>query len=164
MGEAIVRVKSKTGRKLLTSFGPWVAGEAPRLWKGFCATLRKNLAAEPSSPKRSIPQLTKKERAERVAVIKAANRIFDSLSAAVRREFAGIENWKQLSKSKGSVVSIVVAAIQRVDSASDDAVNKATQTVRQEIYAIEEWPTTKRIVMSRTTAAIRRLKLGGRLA
>jgi hypothetical protein len=61
-------------------------------------------------------------------------------------------------------VSLLVAAIQRVDAGSDDAVIKATQTVRQEIYAIEEWPTTKRVVLSRATAAIRRLKLGGRLA
>ena len=164
MSEALVRVKGQTGRKLLTSFGPWMTGEAPRLWRGFCATLRKNLVSAPSSPKYSVPQLTKKERAERVAVIKAANRIFDSLSAAVRHEFAGIKNWKQLSKSKASVVSMVVAAIQRVDSASDNAVHKATQTVRQEIYAIEEWPTTKRVVLSRTTAAIRRLKVGGRMA
>jgi hypothetical protein len=113
---------------------------------------------------RRLPQLTKKQRAERVAVIKAANRVFTTLALVVRREFAGIENWNQLSNSKASVVSIIVSAIQHVDSASDELTDKATRTVRQEIYAIEEWPTTKRIVLSRATAAIRRLKLGGRIA
>ena len=113
---------------------------------------------------RRFPQLTKEQRAERVAVIKAANRVLNTLSASVRREFSAIDNWKQLSKSRASVVSITVAAIQRVGSASDDVVNKATRTVRQEIYAIEKWPTTKRIVLSRATASIRRLKLGGHMA
>ena len=113
---------------------------------------------------RRFPQLTNEQRAERVAVIKAANRELSTLSASVRREFASIDNWKQLSGSKASVVSIIVAAIQRVDSASDVLMNKATQTVIQEVYAIEKWPTTKRVVLSRATASIRRLKLGGRLA
>lgn len=113
---------------------------------------------------RRFSQLTKKQRAERAAVIKAANRGFNNVALAVRREFVGIENWKQLSKSKASVVSRIAAAIQRMDSASDDVLNKATQTVIQEIYAMEEWPTTKRAVVSRAIAAIRRLKLGGRAA
>ena len=107
-----------------------------------------------------IPSLSKAQRAERVAAIKAFNGTFDDVALAVRREFVGIENWKQLSKSKASVVSRIRAAIQNLDSASDDVLNKATRTVIQEIYAIEEWPTTKRAVVSRATAAIRRLKLG----
>lgn len=111
-----------------------------------------------------FPQLTKKQRAERVAAIKAANGVFNKAALAVRQEFVGIENWKQLSKSKASVVSRIAAAIQSIDSASDDILNKATRTVIQEIYAMEEWPTTKRVVVSRATAAIRRLKLGGRIA
>ena len=110
-----------------------------------------------------FPQLTKEQRARHDAVIKAVNRDFSNVVAAVRREFAGIENWEQLSKSKASVVSRIAAAIQSVDIPSDDVLNKATQTVIQEIYAIEEWPTTKRVVVSRATAAIRRLKLGGRI-
>jgi hypothetical protein len=125
---------------------------------------KKNEQPQGEALVRRFPQLTKEQRAERVAVIRAANRDLNTLSASVRREFASIDNWKQLSGSKASVVSIIVAAIQRVDSASDVLMNKATQTVRQEIYAIEEWPTTKRVVLSRATASIRRLKLGGRLA
>jgi hypothetical protein len=118
-----------------------------------------------------FPQLTKEQRAQRKeqraqhdAVIKAVNRDFSNVVVAVRREFAGIENWEQLSKSKASVVSRIAAAIQSVDIPFDDVLNKATQTVIQEIYAIEEWPTTKRVVVSRATAAIRRLKLRGRMA
>ena len=118
-----------------------------------------------------FPQLTKEQRAQLKerraqddAVIKAVNRDFSNAIVAVRREFAGIENWKQLSKSKASVVSRIAAAIQSVDTASDGVLNMATQTVIQEIYAIEEWPTTKRLVVSRATAAIRRLKPGGHLA
>ena len=111
-----------------------------------------------------FPQLTKEQRAQHDAVIKAVNRDFSNVVVAVRREFAGIENWEQLSKSKASVVSRIAAAIQSVNIPSDDVLNKATQTVIQEIYAIEEWPTTKRVVVSRSTAAIRRLKLRGRLA
>lgn len=104
--------------------------------------------------------LSKAQRAERVAVIKVFNGTFSDVALAVRREFVGIENWKQLSKSKASVVSRITAAIQNVDSASDDVLNKATRTVIQEIYAMEEWPATKRAVVSRATAAIRRLRLG----
>jgi hypothetical protein len=111
-----------------------------------------------------FPQLSKEQRAQHDAVIKAVNRDFSNVVVAVRREFAGIENWEQLSKSKASVVSRIAAAIQSVDIPSADILNKATQTVIQEIYAIEEWPTTKRVVVSRATAAIRRLKLGGRIA
>ena len=125
---------------------------------------KKNEQPQGEALVRRFPQLTNEQRAERVAVIKAANRDLNTLSASVRREFASINNWKQLSGSKASVVSIIVAAIQRVDSASDVLMNKATQTVRQEIFAIEKWPTTKRVVLSRATASIRRLKLGGRLA
>ena len=111
-----------------------------------------------------FPQLTKEQRAQNDAVVKAVNRDFSNVVVAVRREFGGIENWKQLSKSKASVVSRIAAAIQSVDTASDDLLNNATRTVIQEIYAIEEWPTTKRVVMSRAAAAIRRLKQGGRMA
>ena len=111
-----------------------------------------------------FPQLTKEQRRQHDAVIKAVNRDFSSVVVAVRREFGGIENWKQLSKSKASVVSRIAAAIQSVDTASDDLLNNATRTVIQEIYAIEEWPTTKRVVVSRAAAAIRRLKRGGRMA
>ena len=111
-----------------------------------------------------FPQLTKEQRAQHDAVIKAVNRDFSNVGIAVRREFAGIGNWEQLSKSKASVVCRIAAAIQSVDIPSNDLVNKATQTVIQEIYAIEEWPTTKRVVVSRVIAAIRRLKLGGRIA
>ena len=107
-----------------------------------------------------LPQLTKQQRAERVTAIKAFNRSFNDVALAVRREFVGIENWRQLAKSRASVVSRIAAAIQSVDAAFDDVLNKATRTVIQEIYAMEEWPTTKRVVMSRATAAIRRLKLG----
>ena len=113
---------------------------------------------------RRFPQLTKEQRAQNDAVVKAVNRDFSNVVVAVRREFGGIENWKQLSKSKASVVSRIAAAIQSVDTASDDLLNNATRTVIQEIYAIEEWPTTKRVVMSRAAAAIRRLKQGGRMA
>lgn len=118
-----------------------------------------------------FPQLTKEQRArqkewraQQDALIKAVNRDFSNVVIAVRREFAGIENWEQLSKSKGSVVSRIAAAIQSVDIPSDDVLNQATQTVMQEIYAIEEWPTTRHVVLSRATAAIRRLKLRGRMA
>lgn len=110
------------------------------------------------------PQLTKEKRAQHDAVIKAVNREFSNVIVAVRREFAGIENWKQLSKSKASVVSRIAAAIQSVDIPSEDILNDATQTVMQEVYAIEEWPSAKRVVASRATAAIRRLKLRGRMA
>ncbi len=110
-----------------------------------------------------FPKLTKEQRAERVAAMRAANKVFTNLSLAVQQEFAGIDNWKELSKSKASVVSAIAAAIQRADYAFDDITDKATRTVRQEIYAIEEWPTTRRIVVSRATAAIRRLKLGGHM-
>jgi hypothetical protein len=109
---------------------------------------------------RKLPSLSKAERAERAAAIKAVNRIFTDLALAVRREFVGISNWKELSKSKASIATRVTTAIQNVDSASADVLDKATRTAIQEIYAIEEWPTTKRLVVARTTAAIRRLKLG----
>ena len=112
---------------------------------------------------KQFPRLTKEGRAQHDAVIKAVNRDFSHVVAAVRREFAGIENWEQLSKSKASVVARIAAAIQSVDIPFEDVLNKATQTVMQEIYAIEEWPTTKRVVVSRATAAIRRLKLRGRM-
>lgn len=110
-----------------------------------------------------FPRLTKARRAQHDAVIRAVNRDFSNVIVAVRREFVGIENWEQLSKSKASVVSRIAAAIQSVDIPCDDVLNKAIQTVMQEIYAIEEWPTAKRVVVSRATAAIRRLKLGGRM-
>lgn len=120
---------------------------------------------------RLFPQLTKEQRArnkeqraQNDVVLKAVNRDFSNVVVAVRREFGGIENWKQLSKSKASVVSRIAAAIQSVDTAPDDLLNNATRTVIQEIYAIEEWPTTKRVVVSRAAAAIRRLKQGGRMA
>ena len=113
---------------------------------------------------KQFPELSKEQRAQHDALIKAVNRDFSNVVVAVRREFAGIENWEQLSKSKASVVSRIAAAIQSVDIPSDDVLNQATQTVIQEIYAIEEWPTTKRVVVSRATAAIRRLKLRGRMA
>ena len=106
------------------------------------------------------PTLSKAQRAERNAAIRAFNGAFKDVALAVRRDFAGIENWKQASKSKGSVVYRIIAAIQGVDSASAEVLNKATRTVIQEIYAIEEWPTSKRMVLSRATAAIRRLRLG----
>jgi hypothetical protein len=109
-----------------------------------------------------FPSLSKAQRAEHVAAIKTFNGTFNDVALAVRREIVGIENWKQVSKSKASVVSRITAAIQHLDSASDDVLNKATRTVIQEIYAIEEWPTTKRVVVSRATAAIRRLKLAHR--
>jgi hypothetical protein len=121
------------------------------LWQG-------NSPAQQRAPK--FGSLSKAQRAERVATIKAFNGTFSEVALAVRREFVGIDNWKQLSKSKASVVSRITAAIQNVDSASDDLLNKATRTVIQEIYAMEEWPATKRAVVSRATAAIRRLKLG----
>ena len=113
-----------------------------------------------AAEKRKLPILSKAQRAERIAAIKTFNGTFKDLALAVQREFAGVGNWKQLSKSKASVISRITAAIQNVDSASADVLNKATRTVIQEIYAIEEWPTTKRAVVSRATAAIRRLKLG----
>jgi len=113
---------------------------------------------------KQFPPLTKERRAQHDALIKAVNRDFSNVVVAVRREFVGIENWEQLSKSKALVVSRIAAAIQSVDIPSDDVLNQATQTVIQEIYAIEEWPTTKRVVVSRATAAIRRLKLRGRMS
>ena len=118
-----------------------------------------------------FPPLTKEQRAQlkerraqHDAMIKAVNRDFSNVVVAVREEFAGIENWEQLAKSKASVVSRIAAAIQSVDIPCDVVLNDATQTVIQEIYAIEEWPTTKRVVVSRATAAIRRLKLRGRMS
>jgi hypothetical protein len=75
---------------------------------------KKNEQPQGEALVRRFPQLTTEQRAERVAVIKAANRDLNTLSASVRREFASIDNWKQLSGSKASVVSIIVAAIQRV--------------------------------------------------
>lgn len=110
-----------------------------------------------------VPQLTKEQRAADIAVIKATNRCVMKLAQAVKREMDGIDNWEQVSKSKASVVSRIVSVIQSTDIPSDEIVNKATQTVRQEIYAIEGWPTLKRVVISRATAAIRRLRLGGPL-
>ena len=107
---------------------------------------------------KQFPPLSKERRAEHDAVIKAVNRDFSTVVVAVRQEFGGIKNWKQFSKSKASVASKIATAIQNVDSASAGVLNMATQTVIQEIYAIEDWPTNKRVVVSRATAAIRRLK------
>ena len=109
---------------------------------------------------RKFPSLSKAQRAERAAAIKRFNLTFNQMAVAVRREFVGLGNWKQLSKSKASVVSKITAAIQSLNSTSDDILNKATRTVIQEIYAMEEWPASKRVVLTRATAAIRRLKLG----
>ena len=117
-----------------------------------------NLAVSAGAQK--FPALSKAQRAERVAAVRAFNATFKQVSLAVQREFIGIDDWEELSKSKATVVSRITAAIQGVETASDDVLNKATRTVIAEIYAIEEWPTTKRIVLSRTIDAIRRLKLG----
>jgi hypothetical protein len=110
-----------------------------------------------------VPRLRRTSAAERVA-INAANRSLMKLAHRVSLEFDGIDNWEELSTSKASVVSRLISIVQNADIPFDDIVDKATQTVRQEIYAIEEWPTTKNAVLSRATAAIRRLRLGGPLA
>ena len=120
----------------------------------------KSCSAPVAPNVRKLGGLSKEQREERMAAIKSSNRTFNDVASAVRREFAGMENWKQVSESKSAVASRIISAIQDLDSASDDLLNKATRTVIQEIYAIEEWPTTKRVVTSRATAAIRRLKLG----
>jgi biotin-(acetyl-CoA carboxylase) ligase len=55
---------------------------------------KKNEQPQGEALVRRFPQLTNEQRAERVAVIKAANRELSTLSASVRREFASIDNWK----------------------------------------------------------------------
>ena len=104
-----------------------------------------------------FPQLTNEQRAERDALIEARNLDYRDIVVAVTLEFAGLADWEQLSKSKAAVASRIAEAIHSVYTAPNDVLNKATCTVIQEIYAIEEWPTTMRVVESRVTAAISRL-------
>ena len=119
--------------------------------------MQENLTTQPCQPATMFPAMRRKRRAELTRTIRACNRSFNDVLAAVRREFVTLD-WKQ--QSRASVASKITSAIQSVDSASVDVLNKATQTIIQEIYAIDRWPTSKRTVQSRTTAAIRRLKLG----
>jgi len=132
--------------------------QQPRLGSGIVDNIGATAIMKEELAKQ-FPPMTKDQRAKHDALAKAVNRDFSDVVVAVRRQFAGIEDWKQLSKSKASVVSRIAAAIQSVDTPCAEVLNKATQTVIQEIYAIEEWPTAKRVVASRATAAIRRLKL-----
>jgi hypothetical protein len=103
-----------------------------------------------------VPQLTRSRRALLVREINASNRSLRKVATAVNREFNCID-WQK--PTKGFVVNHLVAAIQGVDSASSYALNKATRTVITEIYAIEDWPTTKKVVRARAVAAIRRLQV-----
>lgn len=113
---------------------------------------------QPGKPlAKDFPELTKEQRAERLAAINAANGAVSDVESAVRREF-GTLDWNR--QSRASIVSRITAAIQNIDSAEVGVLNKATRTIIQEIYAIDEWPVSKRVVLGRATAAIRRLKLG----
>jgi len=81
----------------------------------------------------------------------------DRATIAVRRELDSL-CWDK--PSKASVVSCLAQAIQRVDACDEYAtglLNDVTRTVITEIYAIEDWPTTKEVVAARVAAAIRRL-------